>query len=159
MDEAVRRVVEAFDASDWSEIDVRFGDVRIQLSTTTAGAAPTAPTASSSPEPVAPSDPEAPSDNDAGPLPTETTAPGLDDIPPGAHLVVSPSPGIFWVAPEPGAPPFIEVGGRVDESSTIGIVEVMKLMNHVKAGVAGQIAAVLVGNGVGVALGIYRVQN
>jgi acetyl-CoA carboxylase biotin carboxyl carrier protein len=65
-------------------------------------------------------------------------------------VVTSPSPGIFWCAPEPGAPPFTDVGLRVDASSTIGIVEIMKLMNHVKASVAGEVVAVFVANGVAV---------
>jgi acetyl-CoA carboxylase biotin carboxyl carrier protein len=68
----------------------------------------------------------------------------------GAHAVVSPSPGIFWRSPAPGEPPFVEVGQTVTATSPIGIVEVMKLMNQVLAGVAGTVRAVLVENGAGV---------
>jgi acetyl-CoA carboxylase biotin carboxyl carrier protein len=68
----------------------------------------------------------------------------------GAHVVVSPSPGILWRSPEPGLPPFAEVGDTVDASSTVCIVEVMKLMNHVKAGVAGEVLNVYGANGASV---------
>ncbi len=72
--------------------------------------------------------------------PSTASAPAL---PAGAHVVVSPSPGIFWRSPEPGAPPFADIGDVVDASATVCIVEVMKLMNHVKAGVSGEVVAVL----------------
>ncbi len=58
--------------------------------------------------------------------------------------VTAPLVGTFYMAPEPGAPPFVEVGDRVSEGQTIGIVEAMKLMNPVKADRAGQVAEVAV---------------
>ena len=129
-EEAVRRVVEAFERSDWSEIDVRFGPLRIRLS---------AGDDAHRPLPTEPAiTPDAPSDviePDVSAAPSATDGDPAD-APPGAHLVTSPSPGIFWRAPEPGARPFTDVGHHVDASSTICIVEVMKLMNHVKAGVS-----------------------
>ena len=60
---------------------------------------------------------------------------------------MSPSPGILWRSPEPGLPPFADVGDTLDASATVCIVEVMKLMNHVKAGVSGEVVAVYSGNG------------
>ena len=79
--------------------------------------------------------------------------------PTGAHVVVSPSPGILWRSPEPGAPPFADVGDVVDASATVCIVEVMKLMNHVKAGVSGEVVAVYVENGVAVQKGRAPVRD
>ena len=61
--------------------------------------------------------------------------------------VPSPSVGLFWRGPAPGAPPFVEVGAHVRAGDTVGIVEVMKLMNHVGAPVDGVVTAVAVGNG------------
>lgn len=61
--------------------------------------------------------------------------------------VLAPSLGLFWRSPKPGAPPFVEVGDRVDVDSTVCIVEVMKLMNHVKAGCAGVVETVHAENG------------
>lgn len=70
----------------------------------------------------------------------------VTDSPKGTP-VLAPSVGLFWHSPSPGAPPFVEVGTRVAPEDTIGILEVMKLMNRVPAGVAGIVTAVLVDNG------------
>jgi biotin carboxyl carrier protein len=140
--DAIRRVVDAFERSDWAEIDVRVGDLHIHLASATPS------TSTQAPGPDAPP-PEPP------PAPLPAAAGGPDprggEVPDGATVVASPSPGIFWRAPEPGAPPFTEVGERVEPSSTVCIIEVMKLMSHVKAGVAGEVVAICAENGVAVA--------
>jgi acetyl-CoA carboxylase biotin carboxyl carrier protein len=56
---------------------------------------------------------------------------------PGLSEVRAPLLGTFYRAPKPGAAPFVEVGARVEPDSIVGIIEVMKLMNTVRAGVAG----------------------
>jgi acetyl-CoA carboxylase biotin carboxyl carrier protein len=55
--------------------------------------------------------------------------------------------GSFYRSPKPGEAPFVEVGDKVDVDSVVAIVEVMKLMNSVTAGVAGEITAVHAQNG------------
>jgi acetyl-CoA carboxylase biotin carboxyl carrier protein len=65
----------------------------------------------------------------------------------GGHRVTAPSVGLFWRSPKPGAPPFVEVGDEVGPDDTVCIVEVMKLMNHVRAGTAGTVRAVHPENG------------
>jgi len=67
--------------------------------------------------------------------------------PPDGHRVTAPSVGLFWRSPKPGAPPFVEVGDEVGPDDTVCIVEVMKLMNHVRAGTAGTVRAVHPENG------------
>jgi len=67
--------------------------------------------------------------------------------PAGLVEVRSPLLGIYYRAPKPGEPPFVEVGSRVERDTVIGIVEVMKLMNSVPAGVAGEVVEILGGNG------------
>src|SRR4051794_14611261 len=52
---------------------------------------------------------------------------------PGLQQVLASTVGIFYVAPEPGAPPFTEVGRRVAADDVVCVVEVMDLMNQVKA--------------------------
>ena len=61
--------------------------------------------------------------------------------------VTAPFVGIFYRAPRPGAPPYIEVGSQVEQDTTIGIIEVMKLMNAVRAEVSGTVFEVLVEDG------------
>ena len=59
----------------------------------------------------------------------------------------SPMVGTAYLAPEPGAAPFVEVGSRVAQGQTILIIEAMKTMNHIPAPKAGVVTAILVGNG------------
>jgi acetyl-CoA carboxylase biotin carboxyl carrier protein len=65
----------------------------------------------------------------------------------GLAEVASPLLGIFYRAPKPGEPPFVEVGAKVEVDTVIGIIEVMKLMNSVRAGVEGEVAEILAENG------------
>ena len=66
---------------------------------------------------------------------------------PGLAEVASPLLGIFYRAPKPGEPPFVEVGSKVSEETVVGIIEVMKLMNSVHAGVKGEVVEILAVNG------------
>jgi acetyl-CoA carboxylase biotin carboxyl carrier protein len=60
--------------------------------------------------------------------------------------ILSPLAGVFYCAPEPGAKPFVEVGSRVEKGQQVGIVEVMKLMNSIKAPVSGVVREIRVKN-------------
>lgn len=51
--------------------------------------------------------------------------------------------GTFYRAPKPGSPPYVELGSSVEADSIIAIIEVMKLMNTVRAGVQGVITEIL----------------
>ncbi|MFT4043672.1 MAG: acetyl-CoA carboxylase biotin carboxyl carrier protein subunit [Gordonia sp. (in: high G+C Gram-positive bacteria)] len=64
----------------------------------------------------------------------------------GLAAVTSPTVGAFWVAPDPGSEPFVEVGAQVAVGDQLGIVEVMKLMNPVLADVAGEVVAIRANN-------------
>ena len=65
----------------------------------------------------------------------------------GRFPVVAPLVGIFYRSPQPGAKPFVEEGDAVDKDQTVGIVEAMKIMNHVPAGQPGRVAEILVNDG------------
>lgn len=56
----------------------------------------------------------------------------------------APMVGTFYNAPKPGADPFVEIGSNVNEDSVIAIIEVMKLMNSIPAGLNGEIVEILV---------------
>ena len=60
--------------------------------------------------------------------------------------IVTPLEGVFYRAPAPGAPPFVEVGHPVEAGDQVAIVEVMKLMNSIKAPRKGKIREILVQN-------------
>jgi acetyl-CoA carboxylase biotin carboxyl carrier protein len=68
-------------------------------------------------------------------------------VPEGMVAVHPPLLGTFYRAPKPGAPPFVEVGDRVGEETVVGIVETMKMMTPVHAGVRGTVAEFRTGNG------------
>lgn len=64
----------------------------------------------------------------------------------GLVAVHPPLPGTFYRAPQPGAPPFVEVGDNVGPDSVVAIIETMKLMNPVHAGASGTVEAIPVDN-------------
>jgi len=80
------------------------------------------------------------------PAPAAGPAAAPAEVIPDGEAIRSPSPGIFWRSPAPGAPPFIEVGQRIEAGNAVCIVEVMKLMNRIIAGRSGRVVAILVEN-------------
>jgi acetyl-CoA carboxylase biotin carboxyl carrier protein len=154
--EDVQALVAAFDGGDWDEMTVTIDGTRLALSRTGRppthadaaaggggggqGAAPVADTApgGASPAPAAL--------DAAAPAPVAAASASPGDVPDGRR-VTAPSVGLFWRSPKPGAPPFVDVGDEVGPDDTVCIVEVMKLMNHVRAGVAGTVRAVHPENG------------
>lgn len=60
--------------------------------------------------------------------------------------VTSPMVGTFYACSSPEDPPFIKVGDTVDENTVVCIIEAMKVMNEVKAGVSGKIAEICIEN-------------
>lgn len=105
------------------------GDVAVTVPTSAAASAPTlSPAPAMSPAAVAPT-------------PTPRSAPATPD--PNIQDVVAPLLGTFYRAPKPGAPPFVEVGATVTEDTVVAIIEVMKLMNTVRAGVRGTVTEIL----------------
>jgi acetyl-CoA carboxylase biotin carboxyl carrier protein len=123
------RIVEAFEISDWEHLRVSLGESLLELSKS----GPVDGTAG------------APAVSDAAREPARDDAGQLDDA--GLHQIVSPSVGVFWRAPSPASPPFVSEGDTVGDGDTVCIVEVMKLMNHVPAGVGGKVRRVLAENG------------
>jgi len=65
----------------------------------------------------------------------------------GLAVVAAPLPGTFYRAPRPGAEPFVQVGDKVAPDTVVAVVETMKLMNSVRAGTAGRVARICLGNG------------
>jgi acetyl-CoA carboxylase biotin carboxyl carrier protein len=60
-----------------------------------------------------------------------------------AKWVISPMVGTFYGTPSPDQPPFVKIGDQVTEDTVVCIIEAMKVMNEVKAGVRGIIEEVL----------------
>lgn len=83
--------------------------------------------------------------------PIAAPAPGPETVSaemvPGASAAKAPMLGTFYASPKPGEPAFVQVGDRVEPDTVLCIVEVMKLMNSVHAGIRGTVAAVHARNG------------
>ncbi len=99
------------------------------------------PAAVAAPPTLAPAPPPAPT-----PARSTATDPNVQDV-------VAPLLGTFYRSPKPGAPPFVEVGASVAEDTVVAIIEVMKLMNTVRAGVCGTVMEILPADGVLVEFG------
>ena len=140
--EEVGEILRLIEELDYDEVTLEFGDVKIHAArvSSTAAAGPSA----ASPAPVAAGPPTAPAEPavaerrpagaPAEPAPQPTPAEeGVE----GAVAVTAPMVGTFYRAPAPDQPPFVEVGSRVAASDQVGIIEVMKLMNAIVAGVDG----------------------
>ena len=135
------RIVELIKSSEqFSEFRLKVGDIEVELRRR--GAADTQTL--SVPLAVAPRVQTVPVASRAEPAraPDEPRAPATQ--PEGSIVISSPMVGTFYRASEPGAPPFVDVGQTVEPETTVCIVEVMKLMSSIPAGVHGTIVQVLV---------------
>jgi acetyl-CoA carboxylase biotin carboxyl carrier protein len=61
-----------------------------------------------------------------------------------SNFIESPMVGTFYISPAPDQPPFVKVGDKVNENTVVCIIEAMKVMNEVKAGINGTVVEVLV---------------
>jgi len=91
-----------------------------------------------------------PSPAAARPEPLPTASPAGRPAPrvqrDGMIEVRAPMVGTFYRAPAPGAPPFVEVGAKVEPDDVVCIIEVMKLMNSIRAGRRGRVVEILAEN-------------
>jgi len=136
----IAEITRLLDESHFSELRLEIGDFRLRVSRggvqrrfrdaepeAVSADAPSAALAASTPAPA---------------LPAASGGPG-----PGEADVPAPLLGNFYQAPRPGDPPFVKPGDRITEDSVIGIIEVMKLMNSVRAGISGTVVALLAQDG------------
>jgi acetyl-CoA carboxylase biotin carboxyl carrier protein len=65
----------------------------------------------------------------------------------GGLVIKAPMMGRFYSKPDPASPPFVTVGSEVDASTSVGLIEVMKLFNTVQSGIEGVITEICVPDG------------
>jgi acetyl-CoA carboxylase biotin carboxyl carrier protein len=162
-DEDVADILALLDSLPYDELDLQTARFRLVLRRTPDGwtqsgvslAAPAPLETTGPPEATGTMDHRAGYNRDDGPssrLGAEAGGAGRE-----LAAVRAPLPGTFYRAPRPGAEPFVQVGSRVGADTVVGIVETMKLMNSVTAGVAGVVAEICVGNGEFAAHGVTLV--
>lgn len=149
-EEDVLHILKLIDESKFDYFQLEVGELKITVSKgepiPLASSSRSVAASQSSPAPavetpkVAPAQPAPGPQSDAASVEAKAAAEGLVPI-------TAPLLGTFYVAPEPGAPPFVQVGSAITEDSTVGLIEVMKVFNSVRASVKGTIAQVVAQNG------------
>jgi len=128
-EELIRDLADLLIETGLTEIEIERKDLRVRVARGATGLAVTAPAAA----------PQAPSATAPAAAPASGSAPS--DHP---GTVTSPMVGTVYMAPEPGAPAFVEIGSSVREGQTVLIIEAMKTMNHIPAPRSGKVTAILV---------------
>ena len=159
-EDEVLQILDLVEKSNFDYLDLEIGDLKLTVSKSGVPAVPAtvsvtqAAPAAAAPAPAAPAA-EAPAAAPApaaeapAPAPAAESAPAAQPVTVKEGTVPIPAPmvGTFYATPEPGAPPFVKLGDRVDAETTVGLVEVMKVFNAVSSGTAGTIDEVCVESG------------
>ena len=120
-DDLVQIVELVKSTSQFSEFRLKVGEIEVSLKRANGAARPAVPAAVAAPQ--------------RGPeQPVRRKAVSVSE---NAHAVTAPMVGTFYRAPAPGKPPFVEAGQSVEPDTIVCIIEVMKLMNSIEAGVRG----------------------
>jgi acetyl-CoA carboxylase biotin carboxyl carrier protein len=122
-DDDVREILRLIDESDVAELRIETDSLSLHV---LRGEPPAAPT----PAP--------------GPAPAAERADGAATA--DLLTIAAPMIGTFYRAEAPGAPPFVAVGTRVEPTTVVCLIEVMKMMNSIPAGVVGTIVEVCAEN-------------
>ena len=130
----IRELTKLLDETGLTEIEIEQDGQRVRVARSAIAAAPTSRAASAS-APAAAS--QAVTESIAAPL----------DLSKHPGVVTSPMVGTAYVAPEPGARPFVEVGSKVKAGDTLLIIEAMKTMNQIPAPRAGTVMQILFEDG------------
>jgi acetyl-CoA carboxylase biotin carboxyl carrier protein len=134
-DEDVREILRIIDTTPLAELRIECNGFMLHVVRDGAGPAPPA------------------IENAARTVPITSPADGL-------LTIEAPMLGTFYRAEAPGEPPFVELGSRVEPDTTVCIIEVMKMMNSVPAGMAGTVVEICSDNGELVEYGapLFRVE-
>jgi acetyl-CoA carboxylase biotin carboxyl carrier protein len=168
--EAIRALAQILKDTDLSEIEVVEKDSRIRVARTIAAPLPPAPPAYAWPSAFMPAAGAAPGFAGApaaagmpgaavvaGASAAAATAAALSSAdavdPKHPGLIASPMVGVVYLAPEPGAAPFVTVGSKVAQGQTLLLIEAMKTFNQVRAPRAGTVTRILVEAGTPVEYG------
>ena len=127
----IRELARLLDEAGLTEIEVETNGARVRLARQPAPI--TASPSYAIPPALAPASPT-----------VSTSATDTAQLEQHPGTVASPMVGTVYVAPEPGAPPFVQVGDSVIEGETLLIIEAMKTMNPIPAPRSGRVARILI---------------
>jgi acetyl-CoA carboxylase biotin carboxyl carrier protein len=134
----IRDLAQLLSETNLTEIEIEQDGLRVRVARQTGSAVAVAPVATVAAIPAAV----------AASVPV-----GVLDASKHAGTVTSPMVGTAYLAPEPGAKPFVEVGSTVRTGDTLLIIEAMKTMNQIPAPKSGTVIQILVEDGTPVEFG------
>jgi acetyl-CoA carboxylase biotin carboxyl carrier protein len=139
-DEDLEALIRSFERSEWREMRLQMDGVELVLAKDAEPQWRTLPPAQNRQQ-ATPQESLASAREAATPAaqPAAPKQKAPREVPPGWVQVRAPSLGTFYRSPKPGAPPFVEVGGKVGAGTEICLIEVMKLFTTVCAGVEGTV--------------------
>lgn len=141
----VREILEIIDGAEHlNEIELVMGGFRLHIVRHGAGATSLAPAIAAAVS--SPTASPARAATAAAPAPPSSRAPPDGVVPDGIVAIRAPMLGTFYRAPAPNERSFVEVGQRVQADDTVCMIEVMKLFNSIRAGVAGTIVKICADN-------------
>jgi len=129
----IRRLVELMNEHELGEIDLKQADQRIRIKKGRDPIVTSGPVTHAAPVATAPA--------------STAAAPARAVEEDKATYIKSPMVGTFYASPGPDSPAFVKVGDHVGPTTTVCIIEAMKVFNEIPAETSGQIVAVLVENG------------
>ncbi|MGJ8529259.1 acetyl-CoA carboxylase biotin carboxyl carrier protein [Maritalea sp.] len=138
----IRTIAELLNEQDLVEVEIEKDDFRVRVTRSY----PQENVQMSAPMAYAPQQMAAPMPaGGAAPAgPTAVAAPAAEDLASNPGTLTSPMVGTAYMAPEPSAANFVEVGAKVTEGQTVLIIEAMKTMNQIPAHKAGTVTRILV---------------
>ncbi len=141
----LRELAELVNEHGFTDFEFENENIRIRLSKMTAPQFVQAvqPVAASTAPVGVPQATSAPQTGASESAPAETAVDSDADL----FKITSPIVGTFYRSPSPDKPPYVKEGDKVSESTTVCIVEAMKLMNEIQAETSGEVVKIYVENG------------
>ena len=159
----IKRIIKMVEDSNINELEVEEGDLRISVCKQgpTTYCSPGQAVASPQPFPgeivTGPPNPQSMSaKEETGQKSESEESKGRES----GVIIPSPMVGTFYRAPSPDDPAYVQVGSVVEPDTVVCILEAMKVMNEIKAGVSGKVVEILAENGNPVEFGqpLFRVE-
>jgi acetyl-CoA carboxylase biotin carboxyl carrier protein len=173
--EDVQDILRLLDTLPFDELTLETSRFTLRLQRAADGGWAQETTVAARPAPAEPAPPTGPA-SPTGPAPTAAPPPPTQPAPPAAAAMATgpagqpagaaargtgteagpgrdvrevraPLLGTFYRAPQPGAPPYVEIGSQVAADTVVAIIETMKLMNPVYAGTVGTVSEICLDDG------------
>ena len=138
----VKKLIEMLEESKIDEIEIHEGEESVRISRNSTPATPV-PTTVHIPD----THPSKDQGDSTQSMEVASSADAIEEMEPEENIVRAPMVGIFYEAPTPGKPSFVELGQTVKKGDVLCIIEAMKIMNQVESEISGVVSKIMVENG------------